>query len=1119
MTDRREPPVEEDGAAGREELGLSAAMAAVAHAANASSGAVSARTGTPNGQALAEPWPDVPGVFYPEPYVIDHEWRDRVPGMSLIRASNARHAFERKTPVGTEPVETDGAGLPAEIDEELAEELLDEAEVLPVELITDGGGDEDALAADELLPEGEPIVTDGAPPPARASGSAMWGGREPMGEPVALGQGVIAFEDDDDGVEELPEAEIVEDDAPGAETSVVLASVERPVIELARGAAEPRYEADADHEGDGEGAYDEPGGAIGFGSDHPLNPLKATVEVAIEDTPAFALLAVPDGETAADGDDEVVEGEVLSDEELIAEAESLFGGLETAEAPATPSRRTASLEELAPTRVIESISDEGTEDADLDGQAEHDEEAPEGVGPTESAATSPEPAADASAVAVERRERKQRRTRSSSMSSEWDSTVLDAVPVATDDEDEGEPAIALGEPIAPPPSGAWDEHDDDEAGAPFEESIAEAEDVAEAEESAEEFVDLDAVAETHDAEARDAEVEGEEIGEADDAEARNAEVENEEIGEAEVAEIEAEAEAEEVPEIEAEAEAEEVPETEAEGEIEAEAEAEIEAEADHDGASQRNTDPAATQPDASEPSAPPPVRAYVGEDTLEEARDAEPGDVEDGFYGYELEEPEPTLVDIRVDGDESALDTGELGAVDEPEAGAAVIETDSGSFQLDLEDLEEIEELPDAAIQPADENLAPAAGGDEESPRAAQAKAPPLRGADGGSFPTGGAPGSGGATSGAQAAFEDDEDEDDHVEADDFIEIAEFQDTPVPGRRLATGPMRADGRKAGETTRPLPPTPTKEITGEPRGFKAPPLPRDAKGEGDEPPLLPLLTRRSLGLKPTLTAPRFDWSRPFAPDGNPLDAAKAWWETDFDEIYLDALPATLRRQSKHEVDFASESLRLGRRARVLDLACGFGRHAIELSKRGHRVSGVDLSRMMLEKARAAAERAEVPLELLQGDMRRMDVRNEYHAAILLGQSFGYFDDRGNLDALKRIHRALKPGGRLFLETMNRDRVFAEMPRSVWWNRGGRLYLDEGEVDFEQSRLCVKRTVLFDDGRTPAERYLDMRLYSIHELEAMLAMAGFKVAELSGSWQHRGVFFPRQSRLTLALCERI
>ncbi len=113
------------------------------------------------------------------------------------------------------------------------------------------------------------------------------------------------------------------------------------------------------------------------------------------------------------------------------------------------------------------------------------------------------------------------------------------------------------------------------------------------------------------------------------------------------------------------------------------------------------------------------------------------------------------------------------------------------------------------------------------------------------------------------------------------------------------------------------------------------------------------------------------------------------------------------------------LRMARGARVLDVPCGFGRHAVLLARRGYRVTGVDIGREVLAAGRRAAARAGVDLDFQRGDMRKLRFRGEFDLVLNLFTSFGYFGDEGDAEVLRGFYRALRPGGWAALQMINRD----------------------------------------------------------------------------------------------------
>ena len=97
-----------------------------------------------------------------------------------------------------------------------------------------------------------------------------------------------------------------------------------------------------------------------------------------------------------------------------------------------------------------------------------------------------------------------------------------------------------------------------------------------------------------------------------------------------------------------------------------------------------------------------------------------------------------------------------------------------------------------------------------------------------------------------------------------------------------------------------------------------------------------------------------------------------------------------------MDFIERELALPPRARILDVPCGSGRHALTLAARGHRVTGVDISTEALGYARRAAAAAGVDVEFVESDMRQVRRGGAFDAAVCLGNSFGYLDRFGGPD---------------------------------------------------------------------------------------------------------------------------
>jgi len=246
-------------------------------------------------------------------------------------------------------------------------------------------------------------------------------------------------------------------------------------------------------------------------------------------------------------------------------------------------------------------------------------------------------------------------------------------------------------------------------------------------------------------------------------------------------------------------------------------------------------------------------------------------------------------------------------------------------------------------------------------------------------------------------------------------------------------------------------------------------------------------------------------------------AKAWFEEIFDEDYLRTLPFMTPRQTHREADFIESALELPKSANLLDLGCGYGRHALELAARGYQVVGLDLSLPLLIRAADEAQRRGLNVNFVHGDMRELTFEEQFDAGYCVLTTFGYFDDDTNRKVAQGIAKALEPKGKLLLEVLNRDYVIGDLPARVWWEGDGCVVLEEVDFNYYTSRIVSRRSVVFEDGRQ-LEQEISIRAYSLHELGKVLHHAGFRVTEVSGSLSTRGRFFGASSRELLVVAEK-
>jgi len=246
-------------------------------------------------------------------------------------------------------------------------------------------------------------------------------------------------------------------------------------------------------------------------------------------------------------------------------------------------------------------------------------------------------------------------------------------------------------------------------------------------------------------------------------------------------------------------------------------------------------------------------------------------------------------------------------------------------------------------------------------------------------------------------------------------------------------------------------------------------------------------------------------------------SKPWYEEVFDEDFLRTLPFMTEEQTAREVRFIREALSPPAGGEILDIACGYGRHALELAHQGLRVTGLDLSLPMLIRAADHAQKRGLSVNFVHADMREMSYSGQFDAAYCVLSSFGYFDEETNLRVASCICKALKPGGRFLIDIINRDYIVRDLPSRVWWEGDGCVVLEEVDFNYHTSRVLIRRSVAFGNGRQ-VEQDLSLRAYSLHELGKLLRQAGLRVLDVSGGLATKSRFFGSASRNIIAVCER-
>ena len=208
---------------------------------------------------------------------------------------------------------------------------------------------------------------------------------------------------------------------------------------------------------------------------------------------------------------------------------------------------------------------------------------------------------------------------------------------------------------------------------------------------------------------------------------------------------------------------------------------------------------------------------------------------------------------------------------------------------------------------------------------------------------------------------------------------------------------------------------------------------------------------------------------------------------------------------NEVDFITDIMELTGSERILDLACGYGRHAIELSKRGFSVVGVDITPDFIKEAEKTASAEKLNAKFICSDLRDVSFKNEFDVVLNMGDgAIGYLEnDDENLKIFDLIASSLKKGGKHFMDIINAEHAEMHLPKKVWDIGEKMLSIEEFHWDKETRRLLDAGWAFrFGEiAKRPAPSDIvarsSIRLYSLGEIEEIFKQRQMVVRKTFGN----------------------
>jgi SAM-dependent methyltransferase len=235
----------------------------------------------------------------------------------------------------------------------------------------------------------------------------------------------------------------------------------------------------------------------------------------------------------------------------------------------------------------------------------------------------------------------------------------------------------------------------------------------------------------------------------------------------------------------------------------------------------------------------------------------------------------------------------------------------------------------------------------------------------------------------------------------------------------------------------------------------------------------------------------------------------WFESWFDSPYYAMLyPHRDQSEASRFIDRLLGLLAIPPGSRVLDLACGTGRHSIRMAELGYSVTGIDLSQSSIDSAR---QHAHPGLSFLRADMRTFDTGECYDLIVNLFTSFGYFNDSAeNERVLSRVFAHLMPGGWFVLDFLNADHVRAGLVSAETVQRNGVTF----HITRDITETHVLKHIRFKAEGKEYEFVERVQFFSRSALERMIGDAGLLLCHTFGDYFLNPIQPGKSDRVILA-----
>ncbi len=223
----------------------------------------------------------------------------------------------------------------------------------------------------------------------------------------------------------------------------------------------------------------------------------------------------------------------------------------------------------------------------------------------------------------------------------------------------------------------------------------------------------------------------------------------------------------------------------------------------------------------------------------------------------------------------------------------------------------------------------------------------------------------------------------------------------------------------------------------------------------------------------------------------------WYEDFFQGINCEVWEkATNETWTMQEVEFLEQELNMKQGQNLLDVFCGFGRHAIEFAKRGFNVTALDISKTYINALSEKIKLNKLPINTIQADILTVNLNQTFSGAICMGDSFGYFGFDKMKVFIEKVSASLEKGAKFIINyTMLAESILPSFKEDVHQAMCDSYLIGDITKNtyntYDVDEGCIIIDILYSKNNKREDHIYKHYIYTLSEIKRLLKQCGLNI----------------------------